>query len=178
MLCWREFNPVQWNWLLKITAGSQTTSLDSFTPSPPLGCCHIPLQWSPTPSWARQATLAAHSSPTVRTSSPPAQHKGCMSASSELDRSPPPNCPLALYPSAVGPGGQHLHSPPFRATGCMLPSPSLQLYRCCSQQNNPVPLCLIWFWFKSRDEISHLKRKGQIQILPSLNIPQSGSFTL
>ena len=34
MLCWREFNPVEWNWLLKSTASSQTTILaNSFTPS-------------------------------------------------------------------------------------------------------------------------------------------------
>lgn len=57
MLCWREFNPVQCNRLLKITASSQTTSLDSFTLSPPSGCCRSPLQWSPAPSRAQRQLL-------------------------------------------------------------------------------------------------------------------------
>lgn len=178
MLCWREFNPVQWNRQLKITASSQTTSLDSFTPSPPSGCCHTVLQWSPTPPWARQATLAAHPHPPWG-HLPPQLSTG---AAWELHLSStellPSTALLLSYPPAAGPGGRHLHSPPGQARHSIPPSPSLQLYRCWFWQNNPVPLCLIRVWFKSRYEISHLKIKGQIQISPSLNITESGSFTL
>lgn len=171
MPCWREFNPVQWNWLLKITASSQTTSLDSFTPYSPSGCCRTPLQWSPTPSWAKQAILDAHSSPTVRTWG---LHESFIWAWQKFYLQLPsctlPSCSRSRMLASLW--------LPCQATHSMLPGPSFQLYRCCFWQNNPVPLCLIWFGFKSRYEVSHLKRKGQIQILPSLNITQPGSFTL
>lgn len=162
MPCWREFNPVQWNWLLKITASSQTTSLDSFTPSPPSGCCRTPLQWSPTSSRAKQQLLMPAPQPLWG-------HKGCISFIWAWQKLSPQLPPCSLLSCSRS----RMLAPPWprcQATSSMLPSPSLRLYRCCFWQNNPVPLCLIWFWFKSRYEISHLKRKGQIQILPSLNI--------
>lgn len=103
-------------------------------------------------------------SPTVRTS----PHQICTRAAGELHLSlaevlPPTALLLSTLLQQVQEVGTST-APPCRATHSMLPSPSLQLYRCSLRQNNPVPLCLIRFWFKSRYEISYLKRKGQIQI--------------
>lgn len=145
MPCWREFNPVQWNWLLKITASSQTTSLDSFTPSPPSGCCRTPLWWSPTPSWAKQAIRDARSSPTVRAWG---LHK-----SFELDSSPH-NCPLALYPPAARPGCWHLHGPPARThTPCCpaLPSGSIDVVF----DRTTLSLC-VWYGFGLNPDMKSL----------------------
>lgn len=93
MLSWREFNPVQRNQLLKITASSQTTSLQWFTPSLPSAaatslCGGLQLHLSEASNSC--CPLLTHWEQLL----PPAQHKGCTRSSSELDKSSAPTALL------------------------------------------------------------------------------------